>query len=180
MRRLMFAFLAIALALVPMTSASAASVHLKGGKNAAPAFTDDGVTLSAAGALSGLGNGDVLVTMEADADVVSTCTNQGGNAAPGQNPAPLTVAGSQAIPQDELKNGTTPFSVVTEAPELVIPGAPDCPNSNWTETIDDLAFTAAVITVEQAGALVLTVTCTFAPATTDGDVARQGVSCIQS
>src|SRR3546814_12697959 len=98
---------------------------------------------------------------DATAVVTSTCTNQGGTQAPGQNPAPLTVTGSQAIPEDELKNGTTPFAVETVAPDPVIAGAPDCPNPNWTELIEDLAFTSAVITVEQPpGTVVLTVTCT--------------------
>lgn len=158
----------------------AASVHLKGGKNAAPTFTDNGLSLTADGELSGLGNGDVLVTLEAQADVTSTCTNQGGNQAPGQNPAPLTVTGSVAIPDPEIKNGNTPFSVTTTAPDPIIPGAPDCPNPNWTESIDDLAFTSAVITVEQpAGTLVLTVSCTFDPATSNGVVDKQDVTCEQ-
>lgn len=156
----------------------AQSVHLKGGANAKPAFTDLGVALEAAGSLSGLGHGDVLVTLTAQADVTSTCTNQGGNEAPGQNPAPITVSGGQAIPESELKNGNTPFDVQTVPPVAIIPGAPDCPNTNWTERITDLSFTSAVITVEQPfGTIVLTVSCTFAPATTNGAVPRAGVIC---
>jgi hypothetical protein len=116
--------------------------------------------------------------MSASADVTSTCTNQGGNQAPGQNPAPLTVTGSQTIPQDQIKNGTTPFNVTTLAPAAVIPGAPDCPNQNWTERIDDLAFTSAIITVEQPpGTTVLTVTCTIDPPSSDGGVPRADVTC---
>jgi hypothetical protein len=134
--------------------------------------------LNARGDLAGLGNGDVLVTMTATADVTSTCTNQGGNQAPGQNPAPITVTGSQAIPAGEIKNGTTPFNVTTAAPAAVIAGAPDCPNTNWTEAITDLAFTSATITVEQpVGSLVLTVVCTFSPHTSDGAVPGGNVSC---
>ena len=177
---------AILLALLLVFSLSvsvvfAGSVHLKGGKNAKPAFTDNGITLTASGELAGLGNGDVLVTLIATADVTSTCTTQGGNQAPGQNPAPLTVTGSEAIPASEIKNGNTPFNVTTEAPPTVIPGAPDCPNPNWTESIDDLAFTSATIIVEQpAGTTVLTVTCTFSPATSDGLVPSGQVSCSSS
>jgi hypothetical protein len=154
------------------------SVHLKGGARAEPAFTDGGVYLGAAGSLAGLGNGDVLITLTAQASVTSTCTNQGGNESPGQNPAPITVSGSQAIPESEIKNGTTPFNVLTVAPVTIIPGAPDCPNANWTEKITDLSFTSAVITVEQPfGNVVLTVSCTFSPATTNGAVPAGDVTC---
>jgi hypothetical protein len=162
-------------------SLSASNVHLKGGANAEPVFNDLGLALQAAGGLVGLGNGDVLVTLTAQADVSSTCTNQGGNQAPGQNPAPLTVTGSQAIPEEELKNGTTPFNVQTTPPVTPIPGAPGCPNTNWTESIDDLAFTSATITVEQPfGTTVLTVTCTISPATSNGGVSRADVTCTSS
>jgi hypothetical protein len=167
--------------LIVTATASASSVHLKGGKNAEPAFTDHDVTLSADGELSGLGNADVLITLDATADVTSTCTNGGGNQAPGQNPAPITVSGSQAIPAAEIKNGTTPFGVTTEAPIVQIPGAPDCPNPNWTEAIDDLAFTTVTMTVEQPpGTVVLTVDCHFSPSTADGSVPAGTVTCTQS
>jgi hypothetical protein len=168
----------LALSLILANVAVAGNVHLKGGKNAEPSFHDGGLWLSASGALAGLGNGDVLVTITAEADVVSTCTNQGGNAAPGQNPAPITVSGSVSIPASEIKNGTTPFSVATTPPDPIIAGAPDCANTNWTESIDDLLFTSAVITVEQpAGNVVLTLTCTFSSPTSDGHVSGQNVQC---
>lgn len=162
--------------------ATAASVHLKGGRNAEPAFFDAGLTLEAAGALAGLGNGDVLVTLTANADVTATCTNPAGaNQPPGRNPAPVTVSGSQAIPEEEIKNGTTPFAVETEAPVTPIPGAPECPNPQWTESITDLSFTSATITVEQPpGTTVLTVTCSFSSPTDNGAVPGAEVSCSQA
>jgi hypothetical protein len=157
------------------------SVHLKGGANSTPTFMDQGLTLNAAAALAGLGNDDVVVTLTATADVTATCTNQGGNLPPGQNPAPVTVSGSQSIPAEEIKNGNTPFNVTTVAPVTPIPGAPDCPNPNWQEDIADLSFTTATITVEQpAGTLVLTVNCTFSEPTTNGAVPRQNVTCTSS
>ena len=130
-------------------SPSFASVHLKGGKKAVPEFTDLGLVLRATGDLSGLGNEDIVVTLVADADVVAVCQNQGGNQAPGQNPAPVTVSGTQSIPKEQIKNGNVSFDLRTIAPDTPIPGAPDCPNPNWDEMILDLIFNNATITVEQ-------------------------------
>jgi hypothetical protein len=53
------------LAILVAVGVQAASVHLKGGKNAEPAFFDGGLYLQATGALSGLGNEDVLITLTA-------------------------------------------------------------------------------------------------------------------
>jgi hypothetical protein len=157
--------------------AFAQNVHLKPPRSK-PAFFDGGLYLTAQGQVAGLGNGDVLVVMVAQANVTTTCTNQGGNAAPGQNPAPITVSGSEAIPASELKNGTTPFQVRTEAPPSSIPGAPDCANTNWTESIDDLFFTSATITIDQPlGTTVLTIHCTFNPPTSNGSVPASTVTC---
>jgi hypothetical protein len=47
--------------------------------------------------------------------------------------------------------------------------------------ITDVSFTSAVITVEQPpGTLVLTVTCTFSPSTSDGAVSAKDVTCVSS
>jgi len=181
MRKVLPFLAAIGLTLALTSTALANNVHLKGGPSAEPGFTDNGLTLSAAGELAGLGFGDVLVKISAVADPTSTCTNNGGTQAPGQNPAPVTVTGSESIPASELKNGNTPFSVTTNAPATPIAGAPDCPNPNWSEDITDMAFTSATITVEQpAGTLVLTVACTFGSATTNGTVPAGNVGCTSS
>jgi hypothetical protein len=164
-------------------SAMASSVHLKGGAHAKPTFTDQGLVLAAAAELSGLGNGDVVVSLTAKGNPTADCVNpsSGEHRPPGQQPAEVTLTGVQQIPESEIKNGTTPFDVATQAPETPVAGAPGCPNVNWTENITDVAFTSAVITVEQpAGTLVLTVSCTFTPATGNGLVPARGVTCTSS
>jgi len=166
-------------------TAFAASVHLKGGKNAEPIFYDNGFTLEAFGEISGLGNGDVLITMNATADVYAVCINPGNgeHQPPGQNPADVNVSGAVGIPEDEIKNGWTPFGVETVNPfpnGAVIEDAPDCPNVLWTEQVEDIAFKTATIIVEQpVGTTVLTVVCTIDPPTADGEVSKQDVECTQ-
>jgi hypothetical protein len=164
-------------------TAYASSVHLKGGANAEPAFTDNVLTLAASGELSGLGGGDVLVKITATANPIATCENPGSGEQlpPGQNPASVEVTGSISIPEDEIKNGNTPFAVETDPPVTPVPDAPDCSNPNWTERITDMQFTSAVITVEQPpGFVVLTVTCTISPPSSNGLISKADVSCVSS
>lgn len=75
----------------------------------------------------------------------------------------------------------------TAAPVSPVPGARGCPNPNWTEVITDVSFTSATIQLFQdsnengtfeAGELVLSASCTFSPATSNGAVPRTGFTCM--
>lgn len=141
--------------------ALAANVHLKP-PNRAPSFVDHGLTLSALGELAGLGNDDLVVVLTAEAQATAVCLNPGNgeHQPPGQNPAPVAVAGAEAIPAAAIKNGSVAFAVTTLAPETPIAGAPDCPNPHWQEAITDLLFSEATLEIQQPpGTVVLTITC---------------------
>jgi hypothetical protein len=184
----------VAIATVLVTAAAfpaatlAQNPHLKGRNPVL--FVDNGLALTATVSYAGLGNFTTLQDMDATADATSTCTNPAGaTQPPGQNPADAVVGGQTVVPVDDIKNGNVTITTRTESPVTPVPGAPDCPNPQWTENITDLAFTSATITVFQdsnengifeAGELVLTVTCTFSQPTSNGPVPRSGFTCTTS
>jgi hypothetical protein len=169
--------------------ALAAEPHLKGRNPVV--FTDNGLTLTARVSYAGLGNFDSLQVVTATGNTVSTCTNQGGNPAPGQNPAPVTVVGATPVEADDIKNGNVTISTTTTAPETPVPGAPGCENDNWTEDITDVMFTSATIRLFQDQTdgtdgefgrwetLVLTVSCTFNSPTSNGSVPSSNFTCTE-
>ena len=164
----------------------AGSPHLKGRNPVL--FVDNILTLTATVSYAGLGNFDTLQTLSATADPTADCVNPGSgeHRPPGHQPAAVTVTGSTAVPAGDIKNGNVSIPTTTNPPVTPIVGAPGCPNTQWTENITDMAFTSATITLFQdsdedgtfqSDELVLTVICTFAPATSNGSVPSSGFTC---
>lgn len=152
--------------------------HLKGGKTSKPAFEDLGLMLKGSAAVAGLGNYDVDISLSAVGQPLSTCTNPSGQTQPpGQNPAEVTLSGSQHVSASDIKNGNLSFSLQTGAPDPIVAGAPGCPNKQWRQDITDVTFSRATISVVQNGATVLNVTCTFNPSTANGAVPSKNVTC---
>ncbi len=182
MRRLGLSIVSVMLAIgITAPVVFAGNIHLKP-PNSKPSFTDNGLTLTASATLAGLGNQDLSITLTATANVTATCTNPAGQTQPpGQNPAPITVASPPLnVAASAIKNGNLTFTTnPTTSPTTPIPGAPGCPNPNWTEAISDLAFTSARITVTQ-GTATFVVNCTFSPPTSNGPVPASSVSCTTS
>lgn len=159
-------------------AAWADNVHFKRGS---PSFVDNGFSLTENVKLAGLGNGDLVVRLTAVGRPTAVCaTPGGGNLAPGQNPADVSVdSGLVSIPSSQIKNGNVSFAITTLAAPATIAGAPDCPNPNWDEIVTGMSFTSATLTVAQGDvrATVTGTTCGFAPDTADGAVPAATVRC---
>ena len=152
MKRTATSLLAFTLAVIAIPLAYAANVHFKGGN---PRFTDQGTTLRTCFSLAGLGNQDITITVSATGTISTTCTNPGGNVAPGQNRTPFRETTQVTIPSRQIKNGNVSVCLTTQTPPT--PGAVEagCPNPNWTTSINSVDFTNATITVVQGGRVVL-------------------------
>jgi hypothetical protein len=130
------------------------SVNFKTG----PTFTvtDNGLTLTASGTLSGLGNNafPYTVSMTTTGITTATCTNKGGNTVEVHNTS-FTASGQTTVTSQSATQGNAPFTVTTDKPTNPVPHAPDCPNGNWTETITSIQFTSATITVKDVNGIVV-------------------------
>src|SRR5438093_4601892 len=173
-------------------AALAVSVHWKKGS---PTFTDNGLTLTEAGTVSGVGGGDLLFQLSATGTPTADCVNPGSgeHRPPGHNPASVTTTGATPVPSSAFKNGNASYTTTTNPPTTPIPGAPECPSASWTENITAIAWTSATLTIRQdtngdastdpTNPALYEVTvfgpasCSFSPPTADGAVPSAGFTC---
>ena len=146
---------------ISTTASASSSQRTPQGTCVAPCV---GLFLHADGTLVGIGRTDeTMVVVEATGIPVVTCTNQGGNQAPGQNPPRVTTSGQQQIGVRQItKNGSAPINVTTGLPDGSLPGSQmGCPNDNWIAEIVGIQFTNATVTVYQNGVVTLQETYAF-------------------
>jgi len=147
MKKKFFSMMAVLLITILMTSTVSAGAAIKLSKTVDWTLG----SLDASGFVFGLGYTDVTVVLNARGIPEVICTNQGGNQAPGQNPAELAATGSQVLPGDDplRKNGRSPFSVSAEPPATLPGSQGGCPNDNWIAEITFVFWTNATISVYQ-------------------------------
>jgi hypothetical protein len=141
------------------------SALAKGGKPAEGLCAGScvGLFLHADGQLVGLGSTEnTVVVLEATGIPVVSCTNPGGNQAPGQNPPRVSTSGNQQIGITQItKNGAASLDVTTNLPGSFPGSQMGCPNDNWTATIVGIQFTNANLSVFQDGVLTIQQSYTF-------------------
>jgi hypothetical protein len=106
---------------------------------------DIGTQVECTAKVAGLGGTTFQIDVSATGTATVTCTNPGGNVAPGQNTS-IDATGSSG-PQPTPRNGSATVGVTTDAP--VVPNTPTCPNASWTATVTDVSFTTATLTLSE-------------------------------
>jgi hypothetical protein len=152
MRRLGISFsLALtAVALMAGTAFAALTFH------SGPMVSFNGATATATFNVSGLGNDPATAQLLVNGTALYTCTNKGGNAAPGQNPQPATGASPEVALNDSQKNGRDSVSVsaTLTAPLHIGAKIAGCPGNNWTATLSSLTVVSATLVIRQNGIVI--------------------------
>jgi hypothetical protein len=160
-KRYSLSLVVLAMALAWSTSsARAASPHFVGAVKANVDLQDEEVTVS--GKIAGLGNQDVVITVEVAGSADVFFVNKGGKEAPGQNKAPFQSLGSTVLRPD-AKNGSVTFTLTVDLSKALddLADSVEPPNANWTTAIRNVQITGIRVTVEQpAGTVVLQKTLT--------------------
>ncbi len=148
-RHLLLLTAAVVATLAFSPAASAQAGHFVG----TPTCTDEGTFLECTGKVAGLGGTTFRIDVSASGVADVTCTNPGGQVAPGQS---FSFAGAGST-GDQLtpRNGQFRFTVSTSTPSAP-PGS--CPNPMWTATVTDVHFTDATLTLFEGGTVSDTIT----------------------
>jgi hypothetical protein len=148
----------VVLVAATMTATALAAVTVKSLPTAS--FSGASVTLTG-GNFSGLGNTPAFANLTVTGVATYTCTNQGGNAAPGQNPVPANPGASGPVGlgnSDHNGRGTiTTITASVTAPPTPTAQEVGCGgtgSTKWTVTLNSLTATAAHLEITEGSTLV--------------------------
>jgi len=124
-----------------------------------PTVTFSGATVTATGGnFSGLGNTPAFANLTASGSATYTCSNKGGNQAPGQNPVPAQSGSSGDINlgnSDHNGRGTiSNITATVTAPPTPTAQQVGCGgggSTSWTVTLNTLTATDATLVITQGG-----------------------------
>ncbi|MFO7563990.1 MAG: hypothetical protein R6X02_15195 [Enhygromyxa sp.] len=109
----------------------------------------------------------------------AVCINPGGREVPAQKPRDFEIeldGFERYRARDIDRRGRLEFEVETDAVGRRIPGAPDCPDPNWTERVREARFLDARVTLRQGNERT-SLLYTFRRPTRDGEVRDRDVDC---
>jgi hypothetical protein len=135
------------LALTASTAFAALTFH------SGPTVTFSDSSATATANISGLGNTPAFAQLFVNGTAQYTCTNKGGNEAPGQNPQPATGASPVQDLGNTEHNGRATVNVTATltAPQTIPAKTAGCPGANWTATLSSLTVTSATLVITQGG-----------------------------
>ena len=148
-----------ALFAVACTSSALAAITVKSLPTAS--FSGASLTLTG-GNFSGLGNTPAFANLTATGSATYTCTNQGGNAAPGQNPVPaqsgssgpLNLGNSDHNGRGTITSITATVTAPSPTPTAQQVGCGGKGSTSWTVTLDTLTATAGHLVITQGGSTI--------------------------
>ena len=109
-------------------------------------------SLIARGYVSGIGNTNVTMVLDASGNADIICTNPGSGDVPGQSSPKVSAIGTQDLSgsQAKTKNGKVLFDrVETVDPTTVAWDVAGCPNAGWTAHILTIYWTDALLSVKE-------------------------------
>jgi hypothetical protein len=126
--------------------------YKKGGHPVCAINTATGTATCSAGAVTGLGNDDIRITVSFGASADTFCHNPGNSLiVPGQNPTGVTASASIDISGEQVKNGNLVIPSISATAIVPVPtsAGAGCPNGQWTVTLGPIVYGAGSYVFEQ-------------------------------
>lgn len=144
---------ALIISAIPLALLAGNPHYKRGGQPVCTINTSTGVATCSTGLVTGLGNGDVAVTVSLSGSADQLCHNKGNpdNVVPGQNPAEATGSSTLNISPDQIKNGNLTIPAISATATVTAGTAAQagCPSANWTVTLGPVTYSDGVYNFQQ-------------------------------